>query len=82
MKLKIHSWGGLGSQLHALSIAHDLKQNFPTRKLILIHHTSGVSRRFFELKSIIDKFTEGQEITISEKDAAGKPDLQKQTNDN
>ena len=55
MKLKIHSWGGLGSQLHALSIAHDLKQNFPTRKLILIHHTSGVSRRFFELKSIIDK---------------------------
>lgn len=35
-----------------------------------------------ELKSIIDKFTEGQEITISEKDAAGKPDLQKQTNDN
>ena len=30
----------------------------------------------------IDKFTEGQEITISEKDAAGKPDLQKQTNDN
>jgi hypothetical protein len=55
MKLKIHSWGGLGSQLHALSIAHDLKQNFPTRKLVLIHHTSGVSRRFFELESILDK---------------------------
>jgi hypothetical protein len=55
MKLKIHSWGGLGSQLHALSLTHDLKQKFPRRKLILIHHTSGVSRRLFESDIFLDK---------------------------
>ena len=61
MKLKIHSWGGLGSQLHVLSITHDIKQKFPTRKLTIIHHTSGVSRRLFELNSILG---EGIELKV------------------
>jgi hypothetical protein len=58
MKLKIHSWGGLGSQLHALSLTHDLIKNFPKRKLILIHHTSGVSRRLFESEIFLEKSIE------------------------
>jgi hypothetical protein len=55
LKLKIHSWGGLGSQLHALSLIHDLRQKFPKRKLMLIHHTSGISRRLFESDIFLDK---------------------------
>lgn len=58
MKLKIHSWGGLGSQLHAISLTYDLKQNFPKRDLILIHHTSGVSKRLFEAEKFLDKSIE------------------------
>jgi hypothetical protein len=54
MKLRVHSWGGLGSQLFALSILFDLKNRFPNRKILLIHHTSGISRRLFELESILD----------------------------
>jgi hypothetical protein len=58
MKLKIHSWGGLGSQLHAISLIYDLKQNFPKREIILIHHTSGVSKRLFESEIFLDKSIE------------------------
>ncbi len=58
MRLKIHSWGGLGSQLHALSLIYDLKQNFPKRKIILIHHTAGVSKRLFESEIFLDKSIE------------------------
>ena len=54
MKLRVHSWGGLGSQLFALSILFDLKNRFPNRKILLIHHTSGISRRLFELESLLD----------------------------
>lgn len=54
MKLRVHSWGGLGSQLFALSLLFELKKRFPTREMLLIHHTSGVSRRLFELESILD----------------------------
>jgi len=54
MKLRVHSWGGLGSQLYALSLIFDLKNKFPNRRIILVHHTSGISRRVFELESILD----------------------------
>jgi hypothetical protein len=54
MKLRVHSWGGLGSQLFALSLLFELKKRFPNKEMLLIHHTSGVSRRLFELDSILD----------------------------
>ena len=49
MILKIHSWGGLGSQLFALALAHDLKSQYPNRKISLVLHTSGVTLRQSEL---------------------------------
>ena len=49
MKLRIHSWGGLGSQLFALSLIFDLVRKFPKKRIELIHHTAGVTRRLFEL---------------------------------
>lgn len=54
MKLRVHSWGGLGSQLFALSLLFELKKRFPSREMLLIHHTSGISQRLFELDSILD----------------------------
>jgi hypothetical protein len=54
MKLKVHSWGGLGSQLFVLAFIYDLRKKFPKKKILLVHHTSGVSRRLFELDSILE----------------------------
>ena len=51
-KLKIHCWGGLGSQLYALAIANDLQSKFKVRRISLVLHTSGVSRRLSELDFI------------------------------
>ena len=53
MKLRVHSWGGLGSQLFVLAFIYDLRKKFPKKKILLVHHTSGVSRRLFELDSIL-----------------------------
>lgn len=52
--MKIHCWGGLGSQLFALAIAHDLRSQHPNRKLSLVLHTSGVTLRKSELDSVAD----------------------------
>lgn len=47
--LRIHSWGGLGSQLFAAHIALRLKQQYPSRRVKVIVHTSGVTKRYKEL---------------------------------
>jgi hypothetical protein len=54
MKLRVHSWGGLGSQLFVLAFIYDLRKKFPKKKILLVHHTSGISRRIFELNSILE----------------------------
>ncbi len=43
--LKIHAWGGLGSQLFAISLAHDLSRRFPYRRIKVVLHTGGVTHR-------------------------------------
>ena len=52
--MKIHCWGGLGSQLFALAIAHDLRSQHPNRRLSLVLHTNGVTLRKSELDSVAD----------------------------
>ena len=47
--LKIHCWGGLGSQLYAWALYEELEKCYPEKKLILVLHSSGVSRRVSEL---------------------------------
>jgi hypothetical protein len=47
--IRVHCWGGLGSQLYALSLAHDLQIKFPKRKIKLLLHTGGVTNRVSEL---------------------------------
>jgi hypothetical protein len=45
LPIRIHSWGGLGSQLNAINAALRLHKAFPKRKITLIFHTSGVTKR-------------------------------------
>lgn len=52
LDLKIHCWGGLGSQLYALAIANSLQVKLKRRRISLVLHTSGVSKRFTELDFI------------------------------
>lgn len=50
--MRVHCWGGLGSQLYALATARDLKARFPKRKIILVLHSAGVTSRSSELSFI------------------------------
>lgn len=54
--LRIHVWGGLGSQLFAASLAHTLKSRFPNRSLVLVLHSSGVTRREPEILKLFPNF--------------------------
>ena len=45
LPLQIHVWGGLGSQLHACFLSHRIQSDFPKRKVSLIFHSSGITRR-------------------------------------
>lgn len=49
-QVEIHSWGGLGSQLFAFAFLFDLEKLFPNRTFILVHHTSGETKRFLDTK--------------------------------
>ena len=52
--LSVHCWGGLGSQLYALSVVYDLKVKYPIRRIKLVLHTGGVTKRLSELDFIHD----------------------------
>jgi len=51
--VRIHCWGGFGSQLFAILQYWNLQRRFPGRKLVLIIHTSGVTRRDIETESLL-----------------------------
>lgn len=47
--LRVHSWGGYGSQLYSAYIILRIQSKFPGRRIKVIIHTSGVTRRKAEL---------------------------------
>lgn len=47
--VKIHCWGGLGSQLLAVGLLFDLRNSYPRREFELVIHSSGVTRRVSEI---------------------------------
>jgi hypothetical protein len=51
-RLRIHCWGGLGSQLFAWAVVEELHLNNFQRKIELILHTSGVTERYSELEKL------------------------------
>jgi hypothetical protein len=58
--LRIHVWGGLGSQLYAWALLEDLRIRFPERQITLVMHNSGVTKRDEELSD----FFESDEISV------------------
>jgi hypothetical protein len=47
--LRIHSWGGFGSQIFTAQLILRLQENYPNRRIKVVVHTSGVTRRQSEL---------------------------------
>lgn len=68
--LRIHAWGGLGSQLYAVALAEDLRKRFRKRRIVIVLHTGGVTRRIPEVVSLFpycdfvfeDDFSSGKEL--------------------
>jgi len=52
IKLKIHCWGGFGSQLHAAFLAIYIQQAF-RRRVIVIFHSDGITKRDLELEPFL-----------------------------
>jgi hypothetical protein len=50
--LKIHTWGGLGSQLFAVALAFDIRDKFPRRRIKIVLHTGGVTLRLPEVTDL------------------------------
>ena len=50
--LKVHCWGGLGSQLFALAMVEELSRAGFPRKIELVLHNSGVTRRESEIDQL------------------------------
>jgi len=48
--IKVHIWGGLGSQLYGAVAAWRIIERFPKRHVILTFHTSGLTRRTLEVE--------------------------------
>lgn len=53
----MHCWGGFGSQLFAVIQCWYLADRFPTRKIVLIIHTSGVTKRNVEITELLSGFS-------------------------
>lgn len=47
--VRIHTWGGLGSQLYALALSIDLKDKVFKRQKKFINHTGGTTKRLPEM---------------------------------
>lgn len=48
MPIRIHSWGGYGSQLNTANLLLKVKRHSKKRPLVVVHHSSGVTRRDVE----------------------------------
>jgi hypothetical protein len=50
--IRIHAWGGLGSQLFAVALAQDICEKFPHRRIRIVLHSGGVTHRIPEVTSL------------------------------
>jgi len=54
LPIRVHCWGGLGSQLFAFVAANRMKSSFPKRQVQIMLHTGGATRRVRELPNLVD----------------------------
>ena len=55
LTLKIHCWGGLGSQLLALNYYLRITEKFPNKRVVLVLHTGGITARNSEIDFLSSK---------------------------
>ena len=55
-RLVIHCWGGLGSQLYAWAMAEMVQTKYPRRKIEIVFHSSGVTKRYSDLNFLRSVF--------------------------
>jgi hypothetical protein len=48
-QLRVHIWGGLGSQIFGYLAALRISERYPLRPILLIFHNSGVTKRLLQL---------------------------------
>lgn len=53
--IRIHGWGGLGSQLYTWALFEDLSVKFPKRKILILLHDATFTRRPSELGTFFDE---------------------------
>jgi hypothetical protein len=53
--LRVHAWGGLGSQLFAVALVKDLELEFPKKSFTIVLHTGGVTQRKPEICSLFSE---------------------------
>lgn len=51
--IRIHIWGGLGSQLYAWALLISIRQEYPRREIVLVFHNGGVTQREPEINSYL-----------------------------
>jgi hypothetical protein len=50
LPIRVHCWGGLGSQLYAWALYEDIVLKYPHRKFVLLLHNSGLTKRSSDLQ--------------------------------
>ena len=77
--LRVHSWGGLGSQLFTAQLILKLKHRFPHRKIKVILHTAGVTRREaeFDFKTLGVKVKQIEDFSFRDKQSRGEVSFDK-----
>ena len=60
--LRVHSWGGFGSQLNALAFTLDFLTISSGRRVHLVIHTGGVTRRSMEISELLPSHITWSEI--------------------
>ena len=66
--LRVHSWGGFGSQLFTAYLVLKLQSKFPNRRIKVVIHTSGVTRRVteFNFKTLGVKMVQVEDYNATE----------------
>jgi len=55
-KVSVHCWGGLGSQLFAWALAEQILIKYPKKRIQIILHTGGVTKRLPEVNFLSARF--------------------------
>jgi len=70
-KIKIHTWGGLGSQLYAIALSIDLYKQFPYRQYEYVCHSGGTTKREPEIQFYSSKIRVINDFSNNEKSVTG-----------